>query len=126
MTAANLDQLGDRVLVLEGPLARIIIALAAEFIPNVIGIDNPSAVRPHDKVLPLVKDFSVITNRDANGMNVISAATAGAIFSGAITNWSAVPDSGLTGQILALRLVDSAHLLKPLPATCSSLHSGRT
>lgn len=107
LNAVNLGAVGERVLVLHGPFARFIIALAAELIPNVIGIDNPSALRPRDKVLQLVKDFSVIVNRNSNALNQISEATAREIFSGEITDWSAVPESNLTGPIFALRLADS-------------------
>ena len=109
LNAVNLDALGGRVIRFSGPLGRLIIALAAELIPNVIGIDNPSVVRPRDKSLQLIKNFSVIVNRSGNALNEIGADTARRIFDGEFTDWSSVPGANLTGPILALRLGDSVH-----------------
>lgn len=50
--------------------------------------------------------FAVIVSSN-NRLDEMSPATARRIFDGTITDWSAVPESGMTGPILALRLVDS-------------------
>jgi ABC-type phosphate transport system substrate-binding protein len=104
LSRVGLTQFGDNVIVVSLPEAREIIAIAVALVGEAIGIDDPAAVLPEDKVLPLVKNFSVIVNRASNGLTETDVTTARNIFSGTTTTWDAVPGSVLTGAILALRL----------------------
>jgi hypothetical protein len=54
------------------------------------------------------QSFNILVNRNSNMLEQIGPDMASAIFGGQITSWDCIGDSGLTGNIEAVRLADTA------------------